>query len=117
MNKVVYKTKIPEIIAQMEFKADLAVAKASERMTQGAAMRSRVRFGFMKRDWNWEFVGPAEARVFDLIEANQITKGRQYAVFNEYGTHDMAAQPMIWPSLYETIPSFGEDVRDIFSWE
>jgi hypothetical protein len=94
---IVVSNRIPAIIAGMDDAADAICAAAAGRVVAGAAARSRVATGEMQAGWTAERAGPGEYRVFNPVE---------HAIYNEFGTTYMAAQPMLGPALEDERPTF-----------
>jgi hypothetical protein len=88
----VLKSRIPEIIAGAEAKAQAAVEVTVFNIEAGCKLRSRVDTGQMRNGWTGEMTGAAEGVVYNPVE---------HTIFNELGTVNMAAQPMLAPSVEE----------------
>jgi len=83
-----------------------AVATTSFEVHSGAARRSRVKTGTMRRGWTVRVIGR-----FRHLIGNPVT----YAIHHEYGTHKMSAQPMLTPEIETARPRFLERVRRAFT--
>lgn len=85
-------SSIPEITADLKVKADVATRNGAKRVVDGAKRRSRVDTGRMREGWDYEQTGPAEYTVFNDVD---------YTIYNEFGTRNMSAQPMLGPATEE----------------
>jgi HK97 gp10 family phage protein len=95
-------SRIPKIIVFSEAAASAAVRKAEMAIERRAKAKSRVDTGNMRGAWQSRSMGAYEGMVFNLVS---------YAIFNEYGTVNMSAQPMLRPAVEETRPEFEHDLR------
>ncbi|HSC20600.1 MAG TPA: hypothetical protein VLC07_02630, partial [Solirubrobacterales bacterium] len=86
------KSRIPEIVAGSVAKTRAAVEVTVFNIEAGCKLRSRVDTGQMQNGWTGEMTGAAEGIVYNPVE---------HTIFNELGTVDMAAQPMLAPSVEE----------------
>jgi hypothetical protein len=86
----VLKSRIPQIIAGAEAKARAAVEVTVFNIEAGCKLRSRVDTGQMRSAWHGEMTGALEGVVANPVE---------HTIFNELGTVNMAAQPMLAPSV------------------
>ena len=103
---VVIKSRLGEIAAEAIPKASAVVQKTAHEVQAGAQLRARVDTGNMK--------GAIEAQPTGTLSA-RVTAGAEYTVYNEYGTHKMAAQPMLRPAAHEQEASFYAAMRQVFS--
>jgi hypothetical protein len=85
----VTSNKLPALAAAYPQRAGREVRTALFNIEAGCKQRSRVDTGAMRAAWTSTMTGPAEGEVSNPIE---------YAVFNEYGTVNMPAQPMAHPA-------------------
>jgi HK97 gp10 family phage protein len=85
-------SRIPQIIAESEVKAALAVEKTAHDIEAKAKERSRVDTGQMRDGWETHPLSPLSASVQNSVE---------HVIYNEFGTEDMSAQPMLIPSVEE----------------
>src|ERR1044072_356773 len=99
------KSRIPLIIAASEKRARSAVRKAEANIERRAKARTRVDTGTMRGAWQHEALGPMEGIVFNMTS---------YAIYNEYGTVNMPAQPMLRPAVEEPRPGLEADLRGAF---
>lgn len=99
-------SRIPEIIATAERETPAAVEKAVMDIEAGAKARSRVDTGQMRNGWQGEMTGETEGRVSNSVE---------HAIYNEFGTVSMPAQPMMHPAAEEARGPLEEALRQAFS--
>jgi HK97 gp10 family phage protein len=85
---VVYNI-IPEVIAEVEAKAQVTVAKVAHDIAEDAKSRAPVRTGYLRDS----IVVDGEGK------AGFVTAGAEYAGFVEYGTYKMAARPFMTPAV------------------
>lgn len=97
------KSRIPRIIASSGGKVALAVERTLARVELGAKKRSRVDTGTMRGGWEVEQSSPFEGMVVNRVV---------YTIFHEYGTHKMAAQPMLRPSVEEARQEYIREVSE-----
>jgi len=95
-------SRIPTIIFLAETKVRMAVRKAEANIERRAKAKSRVDEGTMRGGWQHQIMGPMEGVVFNLVA---------HTIYNEYGTVNMSAQPMLRPAVEETRDEFERDVR------
>lgn len=98
-------SRIPEIIFYSEQKIRSAVRKAEANIIRYAQEHSRVDTGNMRGGWQSRVIGVMEGIVFNLVE---------YTIFNEYGTSNMSAQPMLRPAVEEARDEFEMDIREAY---
>lgn len=107
MTEVVFITQIPRLVDESPTKARFAVEQACVLVVTRSMGHSRVRSGLMRSEWKYDMhETEIEGTVFNLI---------RYAVYNEYGTRHMAAQPMLRPAIAETRPEFEALVAEIYA--
>lgn len=99
------KSRIPAIIAYSSAKASRAVRKAEADIVRRSMARSRYDTGNMRGGWQSREVGEFEGVVFNLVS---------YTIYNEYGTVNMSAQPMLRPAVEDTRPEFEANVRGAY---
>lgn len=102
---VVVKSRLGEIAQAAIPKAELAVRKTAFDIEAGAKQRSRWDTGAMRSAWQTSFEGQLEATVANGVE---------YAIYNEYGTHKMTAQPMARPAAHAAEAPFIAAMRQVF---
>jgi HK97 gp10 family phage protein len=73
---------------------------------EGARRRSRVDTGELRDSWAVAFTGPTDGEVFSDSD---------HAVYNEYGTVNMSAQPMLHPAIDEERPKYIAALANILS--
>lgn len=100
-------SRIPQIIAEAEAETQLATQRTASQIVAGCKARSRVDTGAMKA--GWQSRRGIDAKTYEVFNTVYWT------IFNEMGTVNMAAQPMLAPSVEEARQTFPEDIRHI--WE
>jgi HK97 gp10 family phage protein len=103
---VVIKSRLGLIAEEAIPKASAAVRKTAFDIEEGAKARSRVDTGAMRSSWQTEVQGSLEAR---------ISAGVEYAIYNEYGTSRMSAQPMARPAAHQAEAPFLAAMKQVFS--
>lgn len=83
------------ILARFQRGGSAAVRDTASEIRDEAAQRSRVETGEMRDGWTMQMIGPTEATVFNNVP---------HTVFNEYGTVNMTAQPMLTPAVDHATP-------------
>lgn len=68
---------------------------------QEAVQRSRVDTGALRGSWRTEHPRPGVA----IVASDQ-----EHAIYNEFGTRHMAAQPMLQPAVKRVLPKVAERV-------
>ena|ERR1700742_312427 len=101
----ILKSRIPEIIAGAEGKAAAVVQMTAFDIQAGCEARSRVDTGQMRAGWAVEESGEHEALVYNPVE---------HSIFNEFGTENMAAQPMLTPSVEEARAPFYAGMAEVY---
>lgn len=102
---VVIKSRLGLIAEQAIPKASAAVRKTALDIEGGAKARSRVDTGAMQGSWNTQPTGQLSARV---------SAGVEYAIYNEYGTSKMSAQPMARPAAHEAEAPLLAAMKQVF---
>lgn len=95
-------SRLPQIIAASGPRVSLAVRRAEANIVRRAKGKSRVDTGNMRGGWQSQRLGQFEGMVYNLV---------RYTTFNEYGTINMSAQPMLRPAVEEVRPEFESDVK------
>jgi HK97 gp10 family phage protein len=98
-------SRIPEIVAESTVKAGLAVQNTIQRIELGAKARSRVDTGQMRGGWMSHMTGAMSGVVENNVE---------HAIYNEFGTVKMSAQPMLAPSVEEARPMFIAEMNMVY---
>lgn len=98
-------SRLGVIARQAEEKADALVKKAMLDIEGGAKVRSRVDTGQMKNGWHSVDHGTADG---------EVRNGVEHAIYNEFGTRHMSAQPMLHPSVEDARPAFEAGVRSLY---
>jgi HK97 gp10 family phage protein len=88
--------RFPEIIITASSRTAQALDKAADAIETGAKARSRVDTGNMRNGWTQERISNSSRMVFNPVH---------YVIFHEYGTVNMAAQPMLQPAVEEVRPA------------
>lgn len=101
----VLKSRIPQIIAEAEGKAAMVVQKTLFDIQAGCQVRSRVDTGQMRAGWAVEVTAPTEGVVYNPVE---------HTIFNEFGTVNMSAQPMVGPSVEEARGPFMAGMAEVY---
>lgn len=101
----ILKSRIPEIIAGSEAKAHTAVEITVFNIEAASKLRSRVDTGQMRNGWMGEMLGAVEGVVGNPVE---------HTIFNEFGTVNMSAQPMLTPSIEEARGPFLAAMAEVF---
>jgi HK97 gp10 family phage protein len=96
----------PRIIAEIPVKSEAAVEASCILIEHGAARRARVESGAMKEGFRHELFPDFAGRVWNI---------KEYAIYNEFGTKYMSAQPMVRPAVVETEAKFIEFLVEAFS--
>jgi len=104
--KVVLESRIPQIVATATTRVRLAVGATVGNIERGAKVRSRVDTGQMRSGWYGEMIGEFEGEVGNPVE---------HTLYNEYGTEDMPAQPMLHPAVEEERVPFMTAIGSAYS--
>lgn len=99
------ESRLPKIILLSQSAVTLAVRKAEAAIERRAKEKSRVDTGAMRGGWEHRPAGISEGIVFNLVS---------YTIYNEYGTVNMSAQPMLRPAVEETRPEFEANIREAY---
>lgn len=83
-------------------KAGQIVGKTAAEIEAAAKARSRVDTGAMRAGWQSRMTSATSAEVTNPVE---------HAIYNEYGTARLAAQPMLGPASEAARPGFEAAVR------
>ena len=102
---VVIKSRLGLIAEEAIPKASAAVRKTASDIEAGAKARSRVDTGAMRGSWNTQPTGTLSARV---------SAGVEYAIYNEYGTSRMSAQPMARHAAHAAEAPFLAAMKQVF---
>lgn len=97
-------SRIPQIIAGAYGRANRAVENTCAKIQTRAMDRSRVASGEMRGGWQYNVEGQ-EGVVFNMV---------QHTIYNEYGTINMSAQPMLAPAVEETLPEFEAELAGTY---
>lgn len=100
-----WTSRVPQITANAERKAALAVAKTALDVETGAKERSRVDTGQMREGWETVEHGPHEREVVNPVE---------HTIHNEFGTVNSPAQPMATPAAEAARPGFEAALREAY---
>lgn len=98
--------KLPTIAQRLPRGAHDVLAASLMRVQEGASRRSRVDTGELRDSWAVAFTGPTDGEVFSDSD---------HAVFNEWGTRFMSAQPMLRPSIDEERPRYIAALANLIS--
>lgn len=99
-------SRIPEIVAVAQAETQRETQQAANNIVSGAKARSRVDTGAMEAGWqSRRGIEPNTYEVFNPV---------YYTIFNEYGTVNMSAQPMLAPAVEEERQQFPERLREIW---
>lgn len=94
---VVVSNRLPGMATLARAAVGAAVQKAVFDVEAQAKTRARVDTGAMRNSIHGEMTGEAEG---------QVSTGVDYAIYNEYGTAHMPAQPFMTPAAEAVRPSF-----------
>lgn len=97
--------RIPGIIATSDEGAAALTDKTAHDIEGGCKERSRVDTGQMRDGWQAEQIGHIAWEVFNPVE---------HTIYNEFGTVDMSAQPMLHPAVDEARPGFEAGVAQLY---
>lgn len=102
-----------ELRRKMESNSARAVYNFARRGTMYVRAGAPVDTGYMKTQVEWVRLskGVFEIRVNGNVDANT---GAYYAIYVEYGTRNMAAQPFFRPGIERAKKEFREDMRGVF---
>jgi hypothetical protein len=102
---VVLKSRIPQIVAGSEARAALVVETTVFNIEAACKLRSRVDKGQMRNGWTGQMTGATQGTVYNPVE---------HTIFNELGTVNMAAQPMLTPSVEEARGPFQSAMAEVY---
>lgn len=127
---IVYN-KFPELIRKSPEKAKELVKKAAFELEARAKLEAKVDTGFMRNSiYTVTFAGSGYAAAKQAAEAANpdarmigevgtpgeyqafVAVGAEYAIYVEYGTRFMAAQPFMTPAVEQVRKSFERAVKD-----
>lgn len=104
---VVLESRIPQIIAVAEAETQQITQRAAQNMVRVAKDHSRVDTGAMKAGWQYRRAPEAKTyEVFNMV---------RYTIFNEFGTVNMSAQPMLAPAMAETQETYVGAMRGLWA--
>lgn len=98
-------SRIPWIVTKADREVQKIIEEALFLIEFGAAARSRVDTGQMQRGWQSEVTGYHEGTVYNMVE---------HTYYNEYGTVNMTAQPMLAPAIEEIEPYMLEEIKKVY---
>lgn len=104
--EVEVSSRIPQIVAVAQAETQIETQQAANNIVAGAKARSRVDTGAMKAGW--------QSRRAEEANTYEVFNPVYYTVFNEFGTVNMSAQPMLAPAVEEERQQFPERLRDIW---
>lgn len=96
-------SRIPAIQAGCEPKASRAVAKTVADVESGAKAMAPVDTGNLRSSIQGQSGGLT----------GQVNAGAHYAIYQEYGTYKMAAQPFMTPAAEAAFPGFVSAMKSI----
>lgn len=103
---VTLETRIPEVIAVTEAETQGATQDTARFVVEEAKRRSRVESGAMRQGWQTRRAPEAKTYVvFNPVP---------WTIFNEFGTTNMPAQPMLGPAVELGREHFKDDVAHIW---
>jgi HK97 gp10 family phage protein len=85
-----WESDIPKVIARASVKAGHDVDAVAQIGESVAKIRSRVDTGQMRDGWHAQRTGTFSFRLENSVE---------HTIYNEYGTTQMSAQPMLGPAI------------------
>lgn len=98
-------SKLPWVVARSERRVGEIVEETCFRIENEAKSRSRWKTGNMRGGWQSQMTGKTEGVVYNLVE---------YAIFHEYGTRHMSAQPMLTPAVALEEPRLLAEVAEVY---
>lgn len=102
----VTKNTFPTLAARIPQRTHEVVADSLARVRDGAAQRSHVDTGELRDSWSVSFTGPTDG---------QVASSSGHAVYNEYGTVHMSAQPLLAPAIDQERPRFVAELSKLVS--
>ena len=100
----VTSNRFPEIGSALESRVEMVVKKSTLDVEANAKAFVPVDTGFLKNAIGSEVIGTSGV----------VNVGAEYAIFVEYGTRFMSAQPYLNPAVEAVRPSFNAALRQIF---
>jgi HK97 gp10 family phage protein len=94
--------RLPSLAGLAKAGVRAAVQKAVFDVEAGCKVRSRVDTGAMRNAWQGRMTGDTEG---------EVANGVEYAIYNEYGTAKMPAQPMAHPAADAARPGFEAAIK------
>jgi hypothetical protein len=94
----VVSNKLPTVGRNFPIATAKRIRRGAELIKVGAQRRSRVDTGAMRAGWHVEPAGDG------FIVANDV----DYAIYNEFGTVHITAQPMLHPAADEVMGKMGD---------
>lgn len=98
-------SKLPWIITQTDRRVQSIIEGTLLSIEEEAKARSRVDTGQMRAGWTAQMTGKHEGVVFNLV---------QHTIFNEYGTVNMPAQPMLAPAVEGHEEAMLQAIKDAY---
>ncbi len=89
--------RFPAIAAKVPGATRALVQKTGADVEAGCKVRSRVDTGAMRNGWGFHMTGDT---------SGEVSNGVEHAIYNEYGTAHMSAQPMAGPAADAERPAF-----------
>ncbi len=117
------RSRIPEVMEVGKVGTERAVETTARNIQTIAALKSRYEFGNMRAGWDAEEIdgsveiGGRDIEV-DFGEGNaawRVFNNVYYTIYNEYGTVNMSAQPMLTPAIEMERPEFERRVREAWA--
>lgn len=96
---------LPWVVARSEKQIAAIVEETCFRIENEAKSRSRWKTGNMRGGWQTQMTGKTEGIVYNLVE---------YAIYHEYGTRFMSAQPMLTPAVALEEPRLLAAVAEVY---
>lgn len=88
--------RLPQLAGEIKAAGDALVQKTADDIVAGAQQRAPVRTGALRDSIHREGAGSSATVIAGVL----------YAVFVEYGTSRMGAQPFFWPALEAERPIY-----------
>lgn len=99
---VALKNRLPAIMAAGEKGTSEAVETMISDVENGAKEKSRYDTGNMRGGWQSRMIDDNTGEVFNPVH---------YTIFHEFGTSFMSAQPMLTPSVEESMEKFTDNIK------
>jgi len=93
----IYTSRLPALAVKIRTGLPLIVQKTGSDAEAIARQLSRVDTGAMQGGWSFKMTGPTRG-----ILGNS----QEHAIYNEFGTRRMSAQPMVRPAIQQVSSSF-----------